>query len=413
MKITNELVRLNSLADFRINTPSSANIEEYNDGVWQVSGKMEFIYNQSNRVVLVTQYVQPMPTMLIPVMKMSVTYNTTNQPTLFQAEYNTNPVGTPTWVVAMKLYTYYNAQNHFDHMFSFAANDAMELVCNNRMYAIRNGEGIVTHMYSWEYYDESTEMATYYKETLNYQNEKLTGILSQSSSDSTTWVDEERQVWTYDPSDQSNYESWNAFLDNGNFGYIFIGNEYLGFRFTNRLIEHWVNSQWLQISRKVFTYDTAWNATSILEQNYYEGWVDYERMDYTFDESHNILTETEYNYDDVEPVAEQRTTYIYGTPISDQAVPVSVISLKNYPNPFNPETGISFNLPYDSKIKLSVYNTKGQLVKVLKEVFLNSGNHVVNWNGTDSKGNNAASGMYFYKLETDRESVMSKMLLIK
>ena len=81
---------------------------------------------------------------------------------------------------------------------------------------------------------------------------------------------------------------------------------------------------------------------------------------------------------------------------------------QNYPNPFNPSTEIRFALQNDSKVKLSVYNTKGELVANLKNEKMLKGSHSVNF---DASGLN--SGIYFYKLEVNGFSETKKMVLTR
>lgn len=86
----------------------------------------------------------------------------------------------------------------------------------------------------------------------------------------------------------------------------------------------------------------------------------------------------------------------------------------NYPNPFNPETTVSFQIKNGgSNTEIAVYNTKGQLIKTLHNGFLNQGNHSISWNGTTQNGGKAASGIYFLKMKTDDNEFTHKMLLIK
>lgn len=95
-------------------------------------------------------------------------------------------------------------------------------------------------------------------------------------------------------------------------------------------------------------------------------------------------------------------------------------NLSNYPNPFNPSgagrsptTTISFALPKDSKVELSVYNIKGQKVKTLLREAFESGNHSIIWNGDDDSGNSVSSGIYFYKLKAGDFQKVKKMILLK
>jgi Secretion system C-terminal sorting domain len=81
---------------------------------------------------------------------------------------------------------------------------------------------------------------------------------------------------------------------------------------------------------------------------------------------------------------------------------------QNYPNPFNPNTVISYSLPSASKIKLIVYNTLGQTVKLLENSYKQPGNYSVTFNAST-----LSSGIYFYKLEAGQFSQIKKMILLK
>ncbi len=81
---------------------------------------------------------------------------------------------------------------------------------------------------------------------------------------------------------------------------------------------------------------------------------------------------------------------------------------QNYPNPFNPSTVISYSLPEETVVNLSVYNMLGELVKVIVNTKQNAGNYKVNF---DASG--LTSGFYIYKLTTPTFSKVKKMLLIR
>ncbi len=96
-------------------------------------------------------------------------------------------------------------------------------------------------------------------------------------------------------------------------------------------------------------------------------------------------------------------------------LPESTIFLNNYPNPFNPETTISFNLTAEDakNAKLEIYNLKGQKIKTLYPFPSGSlGTKSVVWNGTNENNQPVSSGIYFYKLNIQNSSV-KKMLLLK
>ncbi|MEN6444473.1 MAG: S8 family serine peptidase [Candidatus Cloacimonas sp.] len=102
------------------------------------------------------------------------------------------------------------------------------------------------------------------------------------------------------------------------------------------------------------------------------------------------------------------------TPITDPLLPALETTLYGaYPNPFNPETTISFTLSTPDFTELEVYNQKGQKVKTLFSGNLESGNHKFVWNGQDDKGNGVSSGLYFYRMKSGKYSSTKKMILMK
>lgn len=85
----------------------------------------------------------------------------------------------------------------------------------------------------------------------------------------------------------------------------------------------------------------------------------------------------------------------------------------NYPNPFNPSTTISFNLPGNEQVEVAVYALDGSRVATLVSEVMAAGDHQVVWNGKDNSGFGVASGAYFYRLMTPAFSETRVMTLIK
>ena len=81
---------------------------------------------------------------------------------------------------------------------------------------------------------------------------------------------------------------------------------------------------------------------------------------------------------------------------------------QNYPNPFNPSTTIKFTLPIESRVKINVYNTIGQLVVTLVDGEMQLGYHEVNFDAS-----RLASGIYLYQLQAGEYNFVKKMILIK
>ncbi|MCX6828381.1 MAG: T9SS type A sorting domain-containing protein [candidate division Zixibacteria bacterium] len=94
-------------------------------------------------------------------------------------------------------------------------------------------------------------------------------------------------------------------------------------------------------------------------------------------------------------------------------IPYNYALFQNFPNPFNPSTSIRFALPKSGKVRLEVFNLLGQKVKTLIDGELEAGYHSVLWDGNDSHGKAAATGVYFYKMTAGAFSENRKMLLLK
>ncbi|MCF7857798.1 MAG: T9SS type A sorting domain-containing protein [Candidatus Cloacimonetes bacterium] len=99
--------------------------------------------------------------------------------------------------------------------------------------------------------------------------------------------------------------------------------------------------------------------------------------------------------------------------VTENPIPNTQYLLTNYPNPFNPETKIVFELPESGQVKLEIYNIKGQKVKTLLDCYMSPGRSEMLWNSRDDNNKRVSSGVYFYKLQTDDKIVTKKMLLLK
>ncbi len=85
----------------------------------------------------------------------------------------------------------------------------------------------------------------------------------------------------------------------------------------------------------------------------------------------------------------------------------------NYPNPFNLETTIEYALPEAARVQLSVYNLRGQRVRVLVDAFQPAGYQRVVWNGRNAHGDEVSSGLYFVRFRAGETVLTRRMLLQK
>ncbi len=103
---------------------------------------------------------------------------------------------------------------------------------------------------------------------------------------------------------------------------------------------------------------------------------------------------------------------VTGVESGDRVIRV-VRLLPNRPNPFNPQTTISIELPGAARAEILVFNMSGQLVKNLWTGDLTSGPHSFVWTGADNQGNAVPSGSYFYRLRTGDFTDTNRMVLIR
>jgi hypothetical protein len=101
-------------------------------------------------------------------------------------------------------------------------------------------------------------------------------------------------------------------------------------------------------------------------------------------------------------------------PVNREAeLPTSFELAQNYPNPFNPTTEINFSLQHGADVSLEIYNIMGQRVATLVDEYRESGAHSVTWDGRDTDGKPASSGIYFYRLRSGSFNETKKMMLLK
>jgi hypothetical protein len=96
-----------------------------------------------------------------------------------------------------------------------------------------------------------------------------------------------------------------------------------------------------------------------------------------------------------------------------EQLPVRFELHQNFPNPFNPSTTISFALPRAADVSLAVYNILGSKIRTLVSDHLPAGDHVVSWDGTDTKGKAVASGVYFCRIVAGEYRESRAMVLVR
>jgi hypothetical protein len=106
-------------------------------------------------------------------------------------------------------------------------------------------------------------------------------------------------------------------------------------------------------------------------------------------------------------LAKSEDESIYNAPVPTK------LELSNYPNPFNPSTTIAFSVPEAGKVRLTVYNIRGQRVRSLIDDNMMRGFHKVIWDGKDNGKHSVSSGLYFVRIDTGNNTVIKKVMMLK
>ena len=101
-----------------------------------------------------------------------------------------------------------------------------------------------------------------------------------------------------------------------------------------------------------------------------------------------------------------------------ELIPQTTALLRNYPNPFNPETWIPYHLAKASEVQITIYDVSGNVVRSLdighqSEGYYTNQNRAAYWDGTNEMGETVASGTYFYSLTAGDFSATRRMVILK
>jgi hypothetical protein len=96
-----------------------------------------------------------------------------------------------------------------------------------------------------------------------------------------------------------------------------------------------------------------------------------------------------------------------------QSTPTEFALLQNFPNPFNPETTIQYNLAESADVTLHIYNVVGQVVRTLVAERQSAGRYRVQWSGMDDRNVPVSSGIYFYEIRAGKNKDVRKLMLLK
>ena len=106
----------------------------------------------------------------------------------------------------------------------------------------------------------------------------------------------------------------------------------------------------------------------------------------------------------VDALSQVRLNHKTTDALTASEIPETFNLYQNFPNPFNPETSIRYQLPEAGQVTLRIYNTLGEEVAAIQPGLMEAGDHQITWNGRSKRGHELASGIYLYRLEVHASS---------
>jgi len=147
----------------------------------------------------------------------------------------------------------------------------------------------------------------------------------------------------------------------------------------------------------------------------------FEPTEYTFSDENDVETNSTYFYW-IENRDASGNTNTHG-PISltipsnenenPDAPDMEIYSINNYPNPFSNNTEIGFTMKEEGNLEVTIYNSKGQMIRTLYKGHFSQQDFNTVWDGKDSNGKKVSSGIYMYVIKTDENTYSRKMILTK
>ncbi len=288
--------------------------------------------------------------------------------------------------------TYTYAQGVFPTMELYQTWDGSNWVDEERyVYTLNGDNNIETETYQVPNNGQWADSAKY---TYTYDsNMRISQILEQYQKGG-NWVDSTRTTITYHSS--TGMFDFASVLVEARDGSNWINQYQTVYSYnsnnqvTEYLYQEWDGSQWVGIYRSVSTFDSNGNEVKMNTQYWFgTSWVDFVSVTNTYTQTRPTDVSTPID----KPVA---------------STPTRFELLQNYPNPFNPSTVIQYKLAKTGNVRLTVYDLTGRHVSTLVNQAQGAGVYVVRFNASQ-----LASGIYFYRLQTDGFSQIRKMLLIR
>ncbi|MBN1348564.1 T9SS type A sorting domain-containing protein [candidate division KSB1 bacterium] len=144
-------------------------------------------------------------------------------------------------------------------------------------------------------------------------------------------------------------------------------------------------------------------------------WHKSDHREYTASVAFKEGTDSRYQPNGISVLTELRAEQVFSGISGDPeaTLPGSFELYQNYPNPFNSRTIITYDIKLKTRISITIYNQAGQIVQTLVNVEQQPGRYAVVWDGSNISGQSAASGIYFYRIETPYFTCTKRLIFLK
>lgn len=228
------------------------------------------------------------------------------------------------------------------------------------------------------------------------------------------WVNEKRNVYKYDMKNMTEdlYQEWGGFGDNTGWKNVKVYlKSYVDRYLSEKVYKEWIGDEWLNISRNVYAYLNDTISEDLFQVWADPYWVNDKLHSYTYDMNKCRTEDLHSRWDGDTWIWWERELYFYSSVTEvdtyyEDNIPLGI--LKNYPNPFNSGTTISYSIPQQGFVSIRIYSPSGKLIKTLINEIQPPGQYEIIF-----IPHNMPAGIYFYTLQNNNLILSNKMILIR
>lgn len=377
----------------------------WNNSMWENSSRLQYSYNSSGLLTSMTS--QYYDVGWVNSSKTEHTYDSGGNRTQTLESYWMNSA----WQQSSKSVFTYDSQSRLIEQvassYNFWETPPIWVYVHKLTYQY-NSQSLVDMEYVYDH--DGTNWAAYSRTSYTY---------TASGKQKTSYTENNESGWVPSSSDSSAYDgndnlTYNIYRRHN--GSIWQDIEQTENTFLNSLLSERIETNWMYDPFTVFKYRTqinynGTNAIGELHQNWENNqWVNIDQWTMTYDASNQVTTTEMFSWNGSSWDPTYRYYYYYTTllDIKNKEIVKDFVLYQNYPNPFNSTTKIIYSIPIPTEIKITLFNSLGEEIKIIDRGLKIPGKHEV-----VIDDNSLSSGVYFYEFQTPTRTESKKMILLK